>query len=127
MLRGPSLLKTDASLGGEWAKDAHRLDVIDPATRMMLPDVFKLGPIDPGRALPIADAAWPRMACHERQATPRDLAQVTPAPHGNSRGFGPQHDVRIHVARRCDEASQRRVVDRIGTPSARVPRRFHRR
>ena len=59
-LTDPSLLKTDALIGGEWvaagAAGASRFDVTDPATGLKLADVANLGKISAvvlqGRYLP---------------------------------------------------------------------------
>ena len=58
-LSDPSLLKTDALIGGEWVAGNGRFDVIDPATGLKLVDVAKLGPVDCHNAIVAADKAWP--------------------------------------------------------------------
>ena len=62
-LSDPSLLKTDALIGGEWvaagAAGNPRFDVIDPATGLKLADVANLGPVDCHNAIVAADKAWP--------------------------------------------------------------------
>jgi hypothetical protein len=45
-LNDPSLLKTDALIGGEWVAGDARFDVTDPATGLKLADVANLGPAD---------------------------------------------------------------------------------
>src|SRR5687767_8731015 len=55
----PSLLKTDALIGGRWVAGTARFDVTDPATGQKLVDVADLG-VDGARdAIAAADAAWP--------------------------------------------------------------------
>ena len=62
-LNDPSLLKTDALIGGEWVAagmGGHpRFDVTDPATGVKLADVANLGPVDCHNAIVAADRAWP--------------------------------------------------------------------
>ena len=62
-LSDPSLLKTDALIGGEWVAGGvggnPRFDVIDPATGQKLVDVANLGPVDCHNAIMAADKAWP--------------------------------------------------------------------
>ena len=58
-LSDPSLLKTDALIGGEWVAGNGRFDVIDPATGLKLVDVARLGPVDCHNAIVAADKAWP--------------------------------------------------------------------
>ena len=61
-LNDPSLLKTDALIGGEWvaggAAGNARFDVIDPATGRKLADVANLGPVDCHNAIVAANQAW---------------------------------------------------------------------
>ena len=61
-LNDPSLLKTDALIGGEWvaagAAGTARFDVTDPATGLKLADVANLGPVDCHNAIMAADKAW---------------------------------------------------------------------
>ncbi len=58
-LADPSLLKTDALIGGTWVAGNARFDVIDPATGLKLADVANLMPADAHDALVAADKAWP--------------------------------------------------------------------
>jgi len=57
-LNDPSLLKTDALIGGEWVAGASRFEVTDPATGLKLADVANLGPVDCHNAIVAADKAW---------------------------------------------------------------------
>ena len=57
-LNDPSLLKTDALIGGEWVAGSSRFDVTDPATGLTLADVANLGPVDCHNAIVAADKAW---------------------------------------------------------------------
>ena len=57
-LNDPSLLKTDALIGGEWLAGSGRFDVTDPATGLKLADVANLGPVDCHNAIVAADKAW---------------------------------------------------------------------
>ena len=57
-LNDPSLLKTDALIGGEWVAGGARFDVTDPATGLKLADVANLGPVDCHNAIVAADKAW---------------------------------------------------------------------
>jgi len=61
-LNDPSLLKTDALIGGEWVASGAaanaRFDVIDPATGFKLADVANLGPLDAHNAIVAANKAW---------------------------------------------------------------------
>lgn len=59
LLNDPSLLKTDALIGGNWIKGAARFDVNDPATGQKLADVPNLGANDAEHAIKSANAAWP--------------------------------------------------------------------
>ena len=58
-LNDPSLLKTDALIGGEWVAGASRFDVTDPATGLKLADVANLGPAEAEAAIAAANRAWP--------------------------------------------------------------------
>ncbi len=71
----PSLLKTDALIGGEWvaagAAGASRFDVTDPATGLKLTDVANLGPVDCHNAIVAAEKAlgpWRAKTAKERAA-----------------------------------------------------------
>ena len=57
-LNDPSLLKTDALIGGEWVAGNSRFDVNDPATGLKLADVANLGPVDCHNAIVAAERAW---------------------------------------------------------------------
>jgi len=59
MLNDPSLLKTDALIGGEWMAGDSRFDVIDPATGLKLADVANLGAAATEIAIAAANKAWP--------------------------------------------------------------------
>ncbi len=59
LLKDPSLLKTDALVGGQWVQGGARFDVHDPATGLKLADVANLGPADAEAAIAAANAAWP--------------------------------------------------------------------
>ena len=59
LLKDPSLLKTDALIGGQWVKGKARFDVIDPATGLKLADVADLGAKETRAAIDAANAAWP--------------------------------------------------------------------
>ena len=74
-LTDPSLLKTDALIGGEWvaagAAGASRFDVTDPATGLKLTDVANLGPVDCHNAIVAAERAlgpWRAKTAKERGA-----------------------------------------------------------
>ena len=58
-LADPSLLKTDALIGGAWVAGSARFDVTDPATGRKLADVASLTPADAHDAIVAADKAWP--------------------------------------------------------------------
>jgi succinate-semialdehyde dehydrogenase/glutarate-semialdehyde dehydrogenase len=58
LLNDPSLLKTDALIGGDWLAGNSRFDVTDPATGLKLADVANLGPVDCHNAIVAADKAW---------------------------------------------------------------------
>ncbi|HPO20826.1 MAG TPA: NAD-dependent succinate-semialdehyde dehydrogenase, partial [Rubrivivax sp.] len=55
----PSLLKTDALIGGDWIKGDARFAVHDPATGQPLADVAKLGAEHAQAAITAANKAWP--------------------------------------------------------------------
>jgi succinate-semialdehyde dehydrogenase/glutarate-semialdehyde dehydrogenase len=57
-LNDPSLLKTDALIGGEWVAGSARFDVTDPATGLKLAEVANLGPVDCHNAIVAAERAW---------------------------------------------------------------------
>jgi len=58
-LADPSLLKTDALIGGEWVAGSARFEVSDPATGVRLADVARLGRAEAEAAIAAADKAWP--------------------------------------------------------------------
>jgi len=58
-LNEPSLLKTDALVGGEWQRGDTRFDVTDPATGLKLVDVANLGAKAAQAAITAANQAWP--------------------------------------------------------------------
>ncbi|WP_284618879.1 NAD-dependent succinate-semialdehyde dehydrogenase [Aquabacterium humicola] len=58
-LNDPSLLKTDALIGGDWLAGNARFDVLDPATGEKLADVANCGPVDCHNAIVAAERAWP--------------------------------------------------------------------
>jgi succinate-semialdehyde dehydrogenase/glutarate-semialdehyde dehydrogenase len=58
-LNDPSLLKTDALIGGEWVAGDARFDVTDPATGSKLADVANLGAESAESAIAAANKAWP--------------------------------------------------------------------
>ncbi|WP_313313317.1 NAD-dependent succinate-semialdehyde dehydrogenase [Pulveribacter sp.] len=58
-LDDPSLLKTDALLGGQWFAGSQRLAVHDPATGHKLADVANLGPRETQSAIDAAREALP--------------------------------------------------------------------
>ncbi len=57
-LRDPSLLKTQALIGGHWVDAAERVAVHDPATGVLLAEVPRQGAADAERAIEAAAAAW---------------------------------------------------------------------
>ena len=59
LLNDPTLLKTDALIGGQWVKGESRFAVHDPATGARLADVANLGVKEAGQAIAAANAAWP--------------------------------------------------------------------
>ncbi|MGL6111655.1 MAG: NAD-dependent succinate-semialdehyde dehydrogenase, partial [Rubrivivax sp.] len=58
-LNDPSLLKTDALIGGAWVTGATRFEVSDPATGQRLVEVANLGAADATAAIAAANKAWP--------------------------------------------------------------------
>ncbi|MDQ6681587.1 MAG: NAD-dependent succinate-semialdehyde dehydrogenase [Pseudomonadota bacterium] len=58
-LADPSLLKTDALIGGEWIGSSQRFAVNDPATGTKLADVANLGAAETEAAVAAAGKAWP--------------------------------------------------------------------
>ena len=58
-LNDPSLLKTDALIGGDWVKGSARFEVHDPATGQRLADVANLGAAEAEAAIAAAHKAWP--------------------------------------------------------------------
>ncbi|WP_312791831.1 NAD-dependent succinate-semialdehyde dehydrogenase [Diaphorobacter nitroreducens] len=59
LLKDPSLLKTDALLGGQWFAGGARFAVHDPATGLKLADVANLGAKEAELAIAAANEAWP--------------------------------------------------------------------
>jgi len=59
LLQDPSLLKTDALIGGDWLAGGARFEVCDPATGQRLTDVANLGAADAEAAIAAANKAWP--------------------------------------------------------------------
>lgn len=59
LLKDPSLLKTDALIGGQWVAGNARFDVSDPSNGLKLADVANLGPSDAETAIAAANTAWP--------------------------------------------------------------------
>ncbi len=57
-LRDPSLLKTQALIGGRWVDAAERVAVHDPATGALLAEVPRQGAADAERAIEAAASAW---------------------------------------------------------------------
>ncbi len=70
-LKDPSLLKTDALIGGQWVAGPTHFDVTDPATGLKLADVANLGPAEAEAAIAAANAAWP--AWRSKTAKERSL------------------------------------------------------
>jgi len=68
----PSLLKTDALIGGDWVQGRSRFDVFDPATGARLVDVANLGPAEAQAAIAAAHKAWPAW----RSKTAKERAAV---------------------------------------------------
>ena len=58
-LNDPTLLRTNALIGGEWVETGSRFAVNDPATGARLADVANLGPAQTQAALAAANQAWP--------------------------------------------------------------------
>ena len=58
-LNDPSLLRTDALIGGDWVKGSTRFEVHDPATGQRLADVANLGAAEADAAIAAAHKAWP--------------------------------------------------------------------
>jgi succinate-semialdehyde dehydrogenase/glutarate-semialdehyde dehydrogenase len=95
-LKDPSLLKTDALIGGEWVRGEARFDVHDPATGAKLGDVANLDAAHTATALQAADRAWQpwaRRTAKERAAVmmkwfgllrehAEDLARIMTAEQG---------------------------------------------
>jgi succinate-semialdehyde dehydrogenase / glutarate-semialdehyde dehydrogenase len=71
-LNDPSLLRTDALIGGDWVKGASRFEVHDPATGARLVDVANLGMAEAEAAIAAADKAWPTW----RSKTAKERATV---------------------------------------------------
>jgi len=59
LLNDPSLLKTDALIGGKWVAGSARFDVNDPSNGRKLVDVANLGAADAEAAIAAAKAALP--------------------------------------------------------------------
>jgi succinate-semialdehyde dehydrogenase/glutarate-semialdehyde dehydrogenase len=59
LLADPTLLKTDALIGGEWVAGTSRFDVDDPATGLKIADVANLGAAEAEAAVAAAARAWP--------------------------------------------------------------------
>ena len=59
LLNDPTLLKTDALIGGEWIAGAARFAVADPATGLALAEVANLGEREAQAAIAAAARAWP--------------------------------------------------------------------
>jgi succinate-semialdehyde dehydrogenase/glutarate-semialdehyde dehydrogenase len=72
LLKDPSLLKTDALVGGQWLKGSARFDVHDPASGAKLADVADLGAAEAEQAIAAANAAWPAW----RSKTPKERSIV---------------------------------------------------
>ena len=58
-LADPSLLKTDALIGGNWVAGSERFEVHDPATGQTLASVARLAATHAHEAIVAADKAWP--------------------------------------------------------------------
>lgn len=70
-LKDPSLLKTDALIGGKWVGGSSRFAVNDPATGLELAQVANLGAKDAEAAIAAANKAWPQwraLTAKERSA-----------------------------------------------------------
>ena len=72
LLNDPSLLKTDALIGGDWIKGTTRFEVCDPATGQRLADVANLGASEAEAAIAAAHKAWPAW----RSKTAKERATV---------------------------------------------------
>jgi len=72
LLNDPSLLKTDALIGGDWIKGTTRFEVHDPATGQRLADVANLGVSEAEAAIAAAQKAWPAW----RSKTAKERATV---------------------------------------------------
>ena len=59
LLQDPSLLKTDALIGGDWLAGTRRFEVSDPATGQRLADVANMGAAEAEAAIAAANKAWP--------------------------------------------------------------------
>ena len=57
LLQDPSLLKTDALIGGDWLAGTARFEVSDPATGQRLADVANLGAADAETAIAAANSS----------------------------------------------------------------------
>jgi succinate-semialdehyde dehydrogenase/glutarate-semialdehyde dehydrogenase len=96
LLKDPTLLRTDALIGGQWVSGTARFEVIDPATGQTLAHVARLGASDAEAAIRAADAAgpaWRAKTAKERSAVLRrwfellnqhadDLARIMTAEQG---------------------------------------------
>jgi len=58
-LNDPSLMKTEALLGGEWVETDSRFAVTDPASGAVLANVANLGATEAAAAVAAAERAWP--------------------------------------------------------------------
>jgi succinate-semialdehyde dehydrogenase/glutarate-semialdehyde dehydrogenase len=58
-LHDPTLLKTEALIGGDWISASSRFAVQDPATGQSLAQVARLGAAEAEAAIAAADRAWP--------------------------------------------------------------------
>jgi succinate-semialdehyde dehydrogenase/glutarate-semialdehyde dehydrogenase len=72
LLKDPTLLKTDALVGGQWLQGASRFAVHDPATGAKLADVANLGAKEAEQAIAAANAAWPAW----RNKTPKERSLI---------------------------------------------------
>jgi succinate-semialdehyde dehydrogenase/glutarate-semialdehyde dehydrogenase len=59
LLNDPSLLKSEALIGGNWVCGGSRFEVHDPATGQRLAEVANLGAAEAGTAIDAAARAWP--------------------------------------------------------------------
>ncbi|MFM1856310.1 MAG: hypothetical protein RLZ83_1619 [Pseudomonadota bacterium] len=71
-LADPTLLKTDALIGGQWVAGDSRFAVTDPATGAHLAQVANVGADHARQAIAAADAAWPAW----RQRTAKERAAI---------------------------------------------------